>query len=51
VSGLRHVELAVEMFRAIPRSSLWIVPDGRHIPVFLAERKTFVRTALTLLDA
>jgi pimeloyl-ACP methyl ester carboxylesterase len=55
VSGDRDpfypVELAVEMFRAIPRSSLWIVPDGLHIPVFLAERETFVRTAMSFLGA
>jgi pimeloyl-ACP methyl ester carboxylesterase len=55
VSGDRDpfypVELAVEMFRAIPSSSLWIVPDGLHIPVFLSERETFARTALSFLGA
>jgi pimeloyl-ACP methyl ester carboxylesterase len=54
VSGDRDpfypVELALEMFRSIPRSSLWIVPDGLHIPVFLAERETFVRTAMVFLE-
>jgi pimeloyl-ACP methyl ester carboxylesterase len=44
-------ELALEMFRAIPHSSLWIVPDGLHIPVFLAERETFARTAMSFLRA
>jgi len=55
VSGDRDpfypVELAVEMFRAIPDSSLWIVPEALHIPVFLAERETFVRTAISFLGA
>jgi pimeloyl-ACP methyl ester carboxylesterase len=53
VSGDRDpfypVELAVEMHRAIPHSSLWIVPDGLHVPVFLAERETFARTAMSFL--
>jgi hypothetical protein len=39
------------MFRAIPDSSLWIVPEALHIPVFLAERETFVRTAISFLGA
>jgi hypothetical protein len=43
------VELAVEMHRAIPHSSLWIAPDGLHVPVFLAERETFARTAMSFL--
>lgn len=55
VSGDRDpfypVELAVEMYRAIPRSSLWIVPEGLHVPVFLAERETFVRAAMSFLAA
>ena len=43
------VELAVELYRNIPRSSLWVVPDALHIPVFLAEREAFVRTATSFL--
>src|SRR5258708_4649475 len=27
------VEISVEMARAIPRSSLWIVPNGSHVPI------------------
>ncbi|MGH7439746.1 MAG: alpha/beta fold hydrolase [Polyangiaceae bacterium] len=53
VSGDRDpfypVELALELHRGIPRSSLWIVPDGLHLPVFLAEREAFARTAMTFL--
>src|ERR1700724_7851 len=32
---LYPVEVAVEMYRAIPRSALWVVPNGGHGPVFL----------------
>ncbi len=31
---LYPVEIAVEMYRSIPRSSLWVVPGGGHGPVF-----------------
>jgi pimeloyl-ACP methyl ester carboxylesterase len=38
VSGDRDflypVEMAVEMYRAIPRSALWVVPNGGHGPIF-----------------
>ena len=27
------VEIAVEMYRSIPKSSLWIVPNGGHVPI------------------
>ena len=28
------VEMSIEMYRAIPRSALWIVPNGGHGPIF-----------------
>ena len=31
---LYPVELALEMYRAIPNSALWVVPNGGHGPVF-----------------
>jgi pimeloyl-ACP methyl ester carboxylesterase len=31
---LYPVEMAVEMYRAIPRSALWVIPNGGHGPVF-----------------
>lgn len=31
---LYPIEMAAEMYRAIPRSSLWVVPNGGHSPVF-----------------
>jgi pimeloyl-ACP methyl ester carboxylesterase len=55
VSGDRDplypVELAVELFRGIPRASLWVVPGGGHGPIFLSEREAFVRVALPFLLA
>jgi pimeloyl-ACP methyl ester carboxylesterase len=54
VSGDRDplypVELAVELFRGIMGSSLWVVPGGGHGPIFLAEREAFVRVALPFLN-
>ncbi len=46
---LYPVELSVEMYRAIPRSRLWIVPDEGHVPIFGEARDAFVKTALTFL--
>lgn len=46
---LYPVEIFVEMYRAIPRSSLWILPDGGHAPVFGAAREAFARAAIAFL--
>jgi pimeloyl-ACP methyl ester carboxylesterase len=43
---LYPVEMAVEMYRAIPRSALWVVPNGGHGPVFLDAAPQFVKTTL-----
>jgi pimeloyl-ACP methyl ester carboxylesterase len=43
---LYPVEVAVEMYRAIPRSALWVVPNGNHGPVFLDAASQFVHTTL-----
>jgi len=43
---LYPVEMGVEMYRAIPRSALWVVPNGGHGPVFLDAAPQFVQTAL-----
>jgi len=43
---LYPVEMAVEMYRAIPRSALWVVPNGGHGPVFFDAAAQFVQTAL-----
>ena len=46
---LYPVELAVELFRGIPNSSLWVVPDGGHGPVFGAQAGQFRDAALAHL--
>lgn len=46
---LYPVGLAVEMYQAIPRSYLWVVPNGGHGPIFGEMTPSFVETALTFL--
>lgn len=46
---LYPVEMAVEMYRAIPRSALWVVPGGGHGPIFGDAAGPFVRSALDFL--
>ena len=43
---LYPVEMAVEMYRGIPRSALWVVPNGGHGPVFFDVAPQFAQTAL-----
>jgi pimeloyl-ACP methyl ester carboxylesterase len=43
------VELAVELFRGISQSALWVVPYGGHGPIFGAMAPLFVTTALAHL--
>jgi pimeloyl-ACP methyl ester carboxylesterase len=43
---LYPVEMAVDMYRAIPRSALWVVPNAGHGPVFLEAAAQFAQTAL-----
>ena len=43
------VAIATAMYRAIPRASLWVVPDGGHIPVFGARTEDFQEGALRFL--
>jgi len=43
---LYPVEMAVEMYHAIPRSALWVVPNGGHGPVFFDAAAQFAETAL-----
>ena len=42
---LYPVELSVEMFKAIPNSRLWIVPNAGHGPVIGAGWNEFIQTA------
>jgi pimeloyl-ACP methyl ester carboxylesterase len=46
---LYPVELAIEMYRAIPSSALWVVPDGGHGPIFGTMAAPFVETAIAHL--
>jgi pimeloyl-ACP methyl ester carboxylesterase len=48
---LYPVELSVEMAKAIPRSSLWIVPDSGHGPVLGERWPGFLKTAADFLRA
>jgi pimeloyl-ACP methyl ester carboxylesterase len=46
---LYPVNLALEMFTAIPRSYLWIIPNGGHGPIFGDIASHFVGTSLAFL--
>jgi pimeloyl-ACP methyl ester carboxylesterase len=43
---LYPVEMGLELYRAIPQSSLWVVPNGSHGPIFGDAAPQFVQTAL-----
>jgi pimeloyl-ACP methyl ester carboxylesterase len=47
---LYPVSLAVDLREAIPRSWLWVVPNGGHGPVFGPAAPLFVDTALTFFS-
>lgn len=47
---LYPLELAVELRDRIPRSYLWVVPNGAHVPVFGERAPAFVDTALAFLS-
>jgi pimeloyl-ACP methyl ester carboxylesterase len=46
---LYPINLAVEMYKAMPRSYLWVVPNGGHGPIFGEMTGRFVETALAFL--
>jgi pimeloyl-ACP methyl ester carboxylesterase len=46
---LYPLSISVDMYRAIPRASLWVVPGGDHGPVFGLARAEFVRVVLAFL--
>jgi pimeloyl-ACP methyl ester carboxylesterase len=43
-------DLALELFRGIPGSALWIVPYGTHGPIFGEMAPTFASIALAHLS-
>lgn len=47
---LYPVSLAVDLRQAIPRSWLWVVPNGGHGPVFGRDAPLFVATSLAFLN-
>ena len=47
---LYPVEISIEMARAIPQSSLWIVPNAGHGPVIGERWSEFLKTALEFLS-
>ena len=46
---LYPVEISVEMAKAIPQSSLWIVPNGGHVPVMGSRWNEFLNMAAAFL--
>jgi pimeloyl-ACP methyl ester carboxylesterase len=46
---LYPVSIAFELHSAIPRSHLWVVPNGGHGPIFGALAPQFVQTATAFL--
>jgi pimeloyl-ACP methyl ester carboxylesterase len=46
---LYPVEISVEIAKAIPRSSLWIVPNGGHGPIGGERWPEFTKTAAAFL--
>jgi len=44
------VEMAIELFRGIPQSALWIVPYGTHGPIFGPMAAPFATTSLAHLS-
>jgi pimeloyl-ACP methyl ester carboxylesterase len=45
---LYPVELGVELYRAIPRAALWVLPGAGHGPIYLEAAAPFVKAALEL---
>lgn len=43
---LYPLEMAMELYRAIPQSSLWVIPNGAHGPIFGDAAPQFAHTAL-----
>lgn len=43
------VQLAIELFEAIPRSYLWVIPNGGHGPIYGDQKDAFAKTGLAFL--
>ncbi|HEX6669498.1 MAG TPA: alpha/beta hydrolase, partial [Gemmatimonadales bacterium] len=44
------IAIPVQAYEAIPRSYLWIVPNGSHVPIFEPQAREFQGLALPFLD-
>jgi hypothetical protein len=44
------VSIPVEMYRSIPESYLWTVPNGGHVPIYGANRAAFTERVLEFLN-
>jgi len=47
---LYPVDLAIELYTAIPRSYLWVIPNGGHSPIFGNIAVQFSENSLAFLD-
>ena len=47
---LYPVNMAVELYAAIPCSYLWVIPNGGHGPIFGEMGDRFVETSLAFLS-
>jgi pimeloyl-ACP methyl ester carboxylesterase len=48
--GLFPVEIPLEMYRAIPKAELWIVPGGDHVPIRRDRQAEFLRVTREFLN-
>jgi pimeloyl-ACP methyl ester carboxylesterase len=48
---LYPVEMAIDMYRAIPGSAVWVVPNRGHGPVFSQDADQFAQAALAFFQA
>ena len=44
------VSIPVEMYRSIPKSFLWIVPNGGHVPIYGDNEEIFTKKAMEFLN-
>jgi pimeloyl-ACP methyl ester carboxylesterase len=47
---LYPLSLAVEMYASIPHSSLWVIPNAGHSPIFGEVKDQFAETSMAFLD-
>jgi len=43
------IDIAVELYRSIPRAALWIIPESGHVPIFGTQAEHFAKTATAFL--